>query len=66
MPEDIGQRASGFSTDLDTTGSSGYDENRMTDAEINAKIDELSDRSLRTPIRIVYNVPGLRYYPDLG
>lgn len=66
MPEDIGQRASGFSENLDTIGSSGYDENRMTDAEINAKINELSDRSLRTPIRIVYDVPALRYYPDLG
>ena len=67
MPQDIGQRpadlrANGSIVD-DSTASEGN--MNMSAAEAEARINALSDRSLASPIQIIYKVPGLQYYADL-
>ena len=68
MPQDTGQTPadlnSGSSIVDDSTASEGNI--NMSQAEAQRRIDELSRRSLNSPIRIVYKVPGLQYYPDLN
>lgn len=68
MPQDTGQRPadlnSGSSIVDDSTASEGNV--NMSQAEAQRRIDELSNRSLNSPIQIIYKVPGLQYYPDLN
>ena len=68
MPQDTGQRPadlnSGSSIVDDSTASEGNI--NMSQAEAQRRIDELSNRSLNSPIQIIYKVPGLQYYPDLN
>ena len=69
MPQDIGQRPadlrSGVSSIVDDSTASEGDIN-MSQDEAQRRIDALSDRSLNSPIQIVYKVPGLQYYADLN
>lgn len=68
MPWDTGQTPSdirgGTSIIDDSTASEG-NLSSITAEEARRRIDALSDRSLNSPISIVYEVPGLQYYPDL-
>ena len=68
MPWDLGQTpanyGSGSSVIDDSTASEG-NFSSITAEEAKRRIDVLSDRSLTSPIRIVYKVPGLQYYADL-
>ena len=69
MPWDTGQNPSdirgGTSIIDDSTASEG-DLSSITAEEARRRIDALSDRSLNSPIEIVYEVPGLQYYPDMN
>lgn len=68
MPWDLGQTPSSYgsgSSIIDDSTASEGNFSSITAEEAKRRIDVLSDRSLTSPIRIVYKVPGLQYYADL-